>query len=170
MSAAMRSSSSTLRALRQRSTFAQRRFASSGTENAEKKAKETLAAAQKQAEKAWESASKYAESASKYAGPFGERLASLLGAYRAPVTYNLQVAKEVLKHIYVAERLQVPSVAEFKTAYALFAQRATNPAYLRGLFSSGEWATVGIYGLEAYGIYKIGEIIGRRSLVGYNVQ
>lgn len=76
-------------------------------------------------------------------------------AYRAPITYNLQVAKEVLKHIYVAERLQVPSVAEFKSAYSLFAQRATNPAYLRSLFSSGEWATVGIYGLEAYGIYKV---------------
>ncbi|KZV77497.1 hypothetical protein PENSPDRAFT_620979 [Peniophora sp. CONT] len=163
MSAAMRPSSSTLRVLRQRSAFAQRRFASSTTENAEKKAKETLAAAQKQAEKAW-------ESASKYMGPLGERLGSLLGAYRAPVTYNLQVAKEVLKHIYVAERLQVPSVAEFKSAYSLFAQRAANPAYLRSLFSSGEWATVGIYGLEAYGIYKIGEIIGRRSLVGYNVQ
>ena len=83
---------------------------------------------------------------------------ALFLAYRAPVTYNLQVAKEVLKHIYVAERLQVPSVAEFKSAYSLFAQRATNPAYLRGLFSSGEWATVGIYGLEAYGIYKACEL------------
>ena len=72
MSAALRPSSSTLRVLRQRSTFVQRRFASSSTENAEKKAKETLAAAQKQAEKAW-------ESASKYMGPLGERAGSLLG-------------------------------------------------------------------------------------------
>ena len=70
----------------------------------------------------------------------------------------------MLKHIYVAERLQVPSVAEFKSAYSLFAQRATNPAYLRGLFSSGEWATVGIYGLEAYGIYKVRDTCYRLSI------
>jgi hypothetical protein len=65
-------SASTLRALRQRSPLAQRRFASSSTEQAQKKAQETLASAQKQAEKAW-------EAASKYMGPLGERIGSMLG-------------------------------------------------------------------------------------------
>ncbi|KAF5332343.1 hypothetical protein D9758_017447 [Tetrapyrgos nigripes] len=46
---------------------------------------------------------------------------------------------------------------------------AINREYWSGAVRSGEIARIGVYALEAYGIFKIGEIIGRRSLVGYNV-
>ena len=134
-------------------------------------------------------------------------------AYRAPLWYNLSVAREFLKQVYLAERLQPPTNPQtWSTAYTTLAQRAQNPSYWRGIFKSGEWAKVGIYALEAYGIFKvslhyfigggadaarvgyrsdpcfsstcnlfvqdcsyslflqIGEIIGRRSLVGYKLQ
>ncbi|KAI0034304.1 mitochondrial ATP synthase g subunit-domain-containing protein [Vararia minispora EC-137] len=156
-------SSAVLRSLRQRSQLAQRRFASSNTEQAQKRVQETLASAQKQALRAW-------DTAKKYAGPLSERIGAQFGAVRESVTYNFAVAKEVLKHIYVAERLQPPSVAEIKSAYSTLAQRLSSPAVLRDLFRTGEYVRVMIYGVEAYGIFKIGEIIGRRSLVGYNIQ
>ena len=77
-------------------------------------------------------------------------------AYRAPLWYNLSVAREFLKQVYLAERLQPPTNPQtWSTAYTTLAQRAQNPSYWRGIFKSGEWAKVGIYALEAYGIFKV---------------
>jgi len=85
--------------------------------------------------------------------------------------YNLSVARELLKQVYVAERLRPPTdLVVVRNAYSTLWNRASSPVYWRGILSSGEWAKVGIYAVEAYGIFKIGEILGRRSLVGYNVQ
>ncbi|KIJ62996.1 hypothetical protein HYDPIDRAFT_157206 [Hydnomerulius pinastri MD-312] len=153
-------------------TFTARRFASTSSENAQKKAQDALGAAQKNAEKVW-------ESAKKFLGPLGERAGSMLGcmlhssvfgSYRQPLIYNAQVARELLKQIYIAERLQPPtSLGTVTGAYSTLFSRASSPAYWRGILANGEWAKVGIYAVEAYGIFKIGEILGRRSLVGYNL-
>jgi len=139
------------------------RFASSTTETAQKKAQDALGFAQKTAEKLW-------ESSKKFIGPFGERAGTMLGSYRQPVMYNLSIARELLKQVYVAERLQPPTdLVVVRNAYSTLWSRASNPAYWREILSSGEWTKVGIYAVEAYGIFKIGEILGRRSLVGYNI-
>jgi F-type H+-transporting ATPase subunit g len=106
----------------------------------------------------------------KSLGPVGERLGGALGSYRAPVIYNLQVTREVLKRVYVAERLQLPHWTTFVSEYSSLWSRLRNPAFLRELVRSGEWMKVGVYAVEGYGIFKIGEILGRRSLVGYNIQ
>ncbi|KAG5733144.1 hypothetical protein E4T56_gene19672, partial [Termitomyces sp. T112] len=45
----------------------------------------------------------------------------------------------------------------------------TNVAYLRQIAGNGDLARVGVYALEAYGIFKIGEMFGRRSLIGYDL-
>ncbi|KAH7929234.1 hypothetical protein BV22DRAFT_1116971 [Leucogyrophana mollusca] len=140
------------------------RFASTTSENAQKKAQDALGSAQKTAEKLW-------ESAKKVMGPLGERAGAMLGAYRQPLAYDLNVARELLKHIYVAERLQPPtSLSTITSAYSTLWGRASNPTYWREIVRTGEWAKVGIYAVEAYGIFKIGEILGRRSLVGYNLR
>lgn len=140
------------------------RFASSNAESAQKKTQDALGSAQKTAEKLW-------ESSKKFLGPLGERAGSMLGSYRQPVMYNLSVARELLKQVYVAERLQPPAnLAVVRSAYSTLWSRASSQAYWRGILSSGEWAKVAIYAVEAYGIFKIGEIVGRRSVVGYNLQ
>ncbi|KAI0058784.1 hypothetical protein BV25DRAFT_1810239 [Artomyces pyxidatus] len=163
----MRPSTAQLRALRQRAQLpraAPRRLASTSTESAQKKAQDVLGSAQKGAEKAW-------AATRKFLGPVGDRLTGLLGAYRQPLEYNFHVARELLKQVYVAERLQPPtSLAQVQSAYASIWQRASSPAYWREIARTGEWQRVGVYAVEAYGIYKIGEIIGRRSLVGYKLQ
>ncbi|KAF5342392.1 hypothetical protein D9611_001125 [Ephemerocybe angulata] len=143
----------------------QRRFASSSPtqEAAQKKAQDALANAQVGAEK-------LLASVKKILGPVGEKAGQLLGSYKEPLVYNAAVAREVVKQIYHAERLSPPSLATVREAYAELWSQVSNPAALRQLVQSGQLAQVGIYGLQAYGIFKIGEIIGRRSLVGYKIQ
>jgi len=151
-----------------------RRMASTSTENAQKKAQEYLTTAQKKAQEYLASAQKYGakglETARKSSGPLGEKAGDLLGAYREPLKYNFAVAREILKQVYVAERLQPPtSLSAIQNAYSTIWARASNPSYWRGVLQSGEWMKLSVYALEAYGIFKIGEIVGRRSLVGYNL-
>ncbi|EIW83620.1 hypothetical protein CONPUDRAFT_80289 [Coniophora puteana RWD-64-598 SS2] len=146
----------------------QKRLASTSTSEAaqaaQKRAQEAASNAQKQAERLW-------EASKTYLGPLGERVGNLLGAYRQPIVYNFQVARELLKQVYVREGLAPPtSVSAFTSAYSELFARARSPAYWRGILGSGEWARVGVYAVEAYGIFKIGEIIGRRSLVGYKLR
>ncbi|KDQ58931.1 hypothetical protein JAAARDRAFT_154101 [Jaapia argillacea MUCL 33604] len=152
-------------ALRARITQAEsRRFASSSTESAQKKTQDFLATAQKYA-------SQGLETAGKLLGPVGEKAGNLLGGYRQPLLYNLSVTREILKQVYVAERLQPPtSLGTIGNAYSTIFARARNPAYWREILNNGDWAKLSVYAAEAYGIFKIGEILGRRSLVGYNVQ
>jgi len=100
----------------------------------------------------------------------GERLGGMMGGYREPVMYNLSVARELLKQVYVAERLAPPtSFSTIQSAYSTLWNRAKDINYWREVLRSGQWAKVGIYALEAYGIFKLGEMVGRRSIVGYTI-
>ena len=78
-------------------------------------------------------------------------------AYRQPLIYNAEVARELLKQIYIAERLQPPtSFATITDAYSVLWSRAKNPQYWRDLLTTGEWARVAVYAVEAYTIFKVG--------------
>lgn len=107
-----------------------------------------------------------------------------LVGYKEPLVYNFSVAREVVKRIYVGEALHPPSLSQFAEVYRQLWSNATQVAYWRGLIQNGQVAQVGIYGLQAYGIFKvrsltlrrlniliycikIGEIIGRRHVIGY---
>jgi F-type H+-transporting ATPase subunit g len=69
--------------------------------------------------------------------------------------YNLSVARELMKQVYVAERLAPPSLGAVQSAYSTLFSRAANPAYWAELINTGGWTKVAVYGLEAYGIYKV---------------
>lgn len=164
-----------------------RRFASTSTEAAQKKAQDALGGAQKTAEQVW-------ASAKKFLGPVGEKAGNMLGcessrfssrishipclhhvnlrptsfshgnvvltvfptAYRDPLIYNLNVTRELLKQVYLAERLQPPtSFSTIQSAYQTMWTRASNPAYWKDIAKTGELAKVGIYAVEAYGIFKV---------------
>ncbi|EAU85024.1 hypothetical protein CC1G_04120 [Coprinopsis cinerea okayama7 len=158
-------SSTLIRRSLQRPVFRQRgvRFSSTNTEAAQKKAQDTLANAQATAEKVW-------ASTLKLLGPIGETAGRMLGSYKQPLLYNLAVARELAKQVYVAERLQPPTLDAVKAAYKSLWSQVSSPAAIRQFAASGQVAQVGVYGLQAYTIFKIGEILGRRSLVGYNIQ
>jgi F-type H+-transporting ATPase subunit g len=81
------------------------------------------------------------------------------------------VAREFLKQVYIRESLAPPkSVSEVQTAYKSLWEQASNAQWWKTTLENGQWKKVGIYALEAYGIFHIGEIVGRRSIVGYNLK
>ena len=63
--------------------------------------------------------------------------------------------REVLKQVYIAERLQPPPISAFTSVYSSLWARASNPQYWRELARSGDLTKVGIYAVEAYGIFKV---------------
>ncbi|KAF8070803.1 mitochondrial ATP synthase g subunit-domain-containing protein [Lyophyllum atratum] len=154
----------TLRSTLIRRTPTKARFASTNpsVEAAQEKAKEALGSVQKNAGKVW-------EGTLKFLGPAGQRIGNALGAYREPLMYNLSVARHFVKHIYRTEHLQPPSLSTVQEAYKTMWSRAKDPNYWREAMRTGEIKQVGIYAVEAFGLFKIGEIIGRRSLVGYKL-
>ncbi|KAH9010079.1 hypothetical protein EDB83DRAFT_2451548 [Lactarius deliciosus] len=154
-----------LRSVRALRTTAPRRLASSSSSPAGDNA---AAAAQKKAQDALGAAS----AAAARAGEFARSALGPLGApYQQPVRYNLSVAREVLKHVYTRSGCSRPRrSARCLGRMGRCGGRARSVAYWRQVVASGEWARLGVYAVEAYGIFKIGEIVGRRSLVGYNVQ
>ena len=84
--------------------------------------------------------------------------------------YNLSVAKELLKQVYIREGLAPPTnVSTITSSYKTLFARARDAKYWQGISKSGEWAKVAVYGLEAYFVFHIGEMVGRRSIVGYSL-
>ena len=111
-------------------------------------------------------------------------------AYKQPLLYNLAVTREIIKLVYIRESLQPPSLSTVRSVYSTLWSQIKTPGLMRNLLNSGEIGRIGVYGVQAYGIFKvrfvslyfvafnksflflkcqIGEILGRRSLVGYDL-
>ncbi|ORY24669.1 mitochondrial ATP synthase g subunit-domain-containing protein [Naematelia encephala] len=107
----------------------------------------------------------------RVAGPVGDRLGSALGGYRDPVVYNAKVFASLCRQVYKAEGLAPPlDISTWANAYSHIFARATKPSFYREALQTGAWAGLGVAALEAYGIFRLGEIIGRRHLVGYKLK
>jgi hypothetical protein len=77
-------------------------------------------------------------------------------AYRAPLLYNLAVGRAILRHIYIAERLNPPLALDaWTSAYRTLWARAASRTWWREAAATGELARVAVYALEAYGIFKV---------------
>ncbi|THG93385.1 hypothetical protein EW145_g8391, partial [Phellinidium pouzarii] len=88
---------------------------------------------------------KAAEMAKKASGGLGERVGNLLGSYREPLVYNLSVGRELLKQIYIAERLAPPtSFSAVTSVYQTLWQRASSPAYWREILRTGEYKRISV--------------------------
>ncbi|EGU12630.1 hypothetical protein RTG_01180 [Rhodotorula toruloides ATCC 204091] len=155
--------SSVRTALRRAASPQQVRLAS--TESAAQKAQQAASSAQATAQQALAGVSKSA--------------GNLLGSYKEPVLYNVRppacavaaaVAREFAKQVYVAEQLAPPSFAQFSYTFRHFFQQAPSPSFWKELYKSGEYKRWLLYGVEAYGIFKLGEMIGRRHMVGYKLE
>ncbi|KAJ4475997.1 mitochondrial ATP synthase g subunit-domain-containing protein, partial [Lentinula edodes] len=92
-------------------------------------------------------------------------------AYKEPVFYNFAVFREIVKQVYRAEGLSPPSsVGAVQSAYRTIWTNATSKVFWQKAIDNGEIARLGVYAVEAYGIFKIGEMVGRRSIVGYKLE
>ncbi|KAJ1032500.1 hypothetical protein NDA16_000524 [Ustilago loliicola] len=121
-------------------------------------------------EKASSAINDITKKAQELGGPALKRVEGLLGGYSEPIKYNLSIASNIAKQVYVAEGLAPPtSLNTITSAYRQIWSKASDKAYWAQLLTKGDWKRVGIYAVEAYGIFTIGEMIGRRSLVGYKL-
>ncbi|WFD43363.1 hypothetical protein MPSI1_002024 [Malassezia psittaci] len=94
----------------------------------------------------------------------------MLGRYSEPIMYNLRVAGSLMKQVYIAEKLAPPTnLGTWTAAYRQMFANATNPSWWTHTLPAGEWRRVALYGTEAVGLFAIGEIIGKRSLIGYKL-
>ncbi|WFD30836.1 hypothetical protein MSPP1_001860 [Malassezia sp. CBS 17886] len=88
-----------------------------------------------------------------------------------PLVYNLRVAGSVAKQVYIAERLAPPtSFGQIASAYRTIIDCVATPSWWTQTMTSGQWRKVAVYGIEAVGIFSIGEMIGKRSIVGYKLK
>ncbi|KAK1927887.1 mitochondrial ATP synthase g subunit-domain-containing protein [Papiliotrema laurentii] len=126
---------------------------------------------QKAVENAQKALAQTSAAVRRVAGPVGDKVGNALGGYREPLVYNAKVAGSLLRQVYQAEKLAFPtSLSTWARAYAEIYGKASHAGWWKETLKNGTWAGVGIAALEAYGIFSIGEIIGRRNLVGYNLK
>ncbi|KAI5781426.1 mitochondrial ATP synthase g subunit-domain-containing protein [Geopyxis carbonaria] len=175
--------SSLLRLSRQQFSGTSRRYASSTSQAtsqaqaqataAASKAKETAAQASK---KAMVFLGKSGETLTRLAATTGGRTGQLLKAVEAavpPTLYYSKVAIELSKIVFRQQKMTPPDMAVFQSTL----KSLMNPQYLlqvsRNAIASvrtasrQELATVGVITAEIIGFFTVGEIIGRRKLVGY---
>lgn len=108
---------------------------------------------------------KFADKAKQMAGPVGQKLQSMLGGYADPIVYNLKVVGHIAKQVYIAESLAPPkSFGVVQDAYRTMYSRAVDASWWTKLIQSGQWRRVGIYAVEAYGIWTIGEMVSVSSI------
>lgn len=108
---------------------------------------------------------KFADKAKQMAGPVGQKLQSMLGGYADPIVYNLKVVGHIAKQVYIAESLAPPkSFGVVQDAYRTLYSRAVDASWWTKLIQSGQWRRVGIYAVEAYGIWTIGEMVSVSSI------
>ncbi|BGP23406.1 F-type H+-transporting ATPase subunitg [Rhodotorula toruloides] len=129
-----------------------------------------LASTESAAQKAQSAASGAQAKAQQAIAGVSKSAGNLLGSYKEPVLYNAAVAREFAKQVYVAEQLAPPSFAQFSYTFRHFSKQAPSPSFWRELYKSGEYKRWLLYGVEAYGIFKLGEMIGRKHMVGYKLE
>lgn len=91
------------------------------------------------------------------------------------VIYYGKVGAELSKHVYIKEGLQPPNWSDFRLVYTKLYKQAlslsTRPndfcTVLKNL-QKNDVIKYGSYGIQFLGLYSLGEIIGRRKVVGYN--
>jgi F-type H+-transporting ATPase subunit g len=92
--------------------------------------------------------------------------------------YWTKVTAELAKHIYVKEGLAPPSGAQLKSVYQSLWQQglvqarkyAQQPTLLRESVTSitrNDVIKGGAYAVQFFGLFALGEIIGRRNVFGY---
>jgi F-type H+-transporting ATPase subunit g len=82
------------------------------------------------------------------------------------LVYGGQVVREIIKRVYVAEKLALPPQGSFQEAQKV-AQNTLNTIKRNGIFTF-DYKKGGILLGEAATFFLVGEIIGRRSIIGYS--
>lgn len=83
-----------------------------------------------------------------------------LGSYAEPIMYNLRVAGSLAKQVYISEKLAPPtSFQTWVSAYRQIFQNLSSASWWTHTLPAGQWRRVAVYGVEAVGIFTIGEMV-----------
>ncbi|KAI9311726.1 mitochondrial ATP synthase g subunit-domain-containing protein [Dichotomocladium elegans] len=91
-----------------------------------------------------------------------------LNAAQKPIVYNAKVAVEVAKQVYVKEGMHFPTGSQFAEAEQTAKKYLNLSAWKK--VTAGDVVKGSIVAAELYTFFLIGEIVGRRNLIGYNVE
>ncbi|ORZ14498.1 mitochondrial ATP synthase g subunit-domain-containing protein [Absidia repens] len=97
-----------------------------------------------------------------------QNLVSKAIALQKPIVYDAKVVGEIAKQVYTKEGMSFPTGAQFAEAQN-FVKKNANVNALKSV----TWNNVakgGVVLAEIYTFFLIGEIVGRRNLIGYNVK
>ncbi|KAG0090629.1 hypothetical protein BGZ93_008529 [Podila epicladia] len=89
-----------------------------------------------------------------------------------PLVYNTRVAGQIAKQVYIREGMAPPSGAQIEAAKEAtldFVWKARHASTWKNI-SSDSYAKAALVAGEAYAFFLVGEIIGRRNFVGYDVK
>jgi len=87
-----------------------------------------------------------------------------------PLIFNTRVAWSAVKTVWTKEALGPPSMAQFPEAQKQFAKGLNTLRTLKFLdWTVEEAAKKALAGFHVVAFFTVGEMIGRRSIVGYKV-
>lgn len=88
--------------------------------------------------------------------------------------YYGKVTAELSKQVYTKEGLQPPNFSDFEMVYTRLYRQALHyadkPQQVVSMLKNIEKdqaVKIGAFGIQLLGLYSLGEIIGRRKIVGY---
>ncbi|KAL1957483.1 hypothetical protein VTO42DRAFT_5946 [Malbranchea cinnamomea] len=97
-----------------------------------------------------------------------------------PTIYYSKVGLELSKIVFRGQKMQPPSLATFQEYFSPIISALRQPSALASRLSDlgsvvsrvrtldrKQWAFVGVTAAEVIGFFSVGEIIGRRKIVGY---
>ncbi|KAL7270869.1 ATP synthase subunit G atp20 [Rhizina undulata] len=94
-----------------------------------------------------------------------------------PTIYYSKVALELSKLVFKGQKMAPPDLATFQSTFTPLLTALKSPVeslsylstFVRSLrtVTKAQLATAGVLGAEVLGFFTIGEIIGRRKLIGY---
>ncbi|CAB4395136.1 hypothetical protein RhiirA5_311054 [Rhizophagus irregularis] len=91
---------------------------------------------------------------------------SKITGLQEPIVYNVKVFNEIAKEVYTKENLGPPNKAQISEAWEnLKSIRWKNFSDL----GPNDFLKFGIRSIEVAGFFALGEIIGRFSIIGYNI-
>ncbi|KAI9303159.1 mitochondrial ATP synthase g subunit-domain-containing protein [Cunninghamella echinulata] len=89
-------------------------------------------------------------------------------AFQKPIVYNAKVAGEIAKQVYTKEGMSFPTGTQFAEAQNVVKNNLNIQAVKKWTWS--DVAKGGVVAAELYTFFLIGEIVGRRNLIGYDVK
>ncbi|KAH3901788.1 related to ATP synthase subunit g, mitochondrial [Saccharomycodes ludwigii] len=106
---------------------------------------------------------------------FITNLTSKIGLLITKTVYYSKVSAEVAKQVYIKEGLAPPTTTEFQSVFRKLYKEAieltSKPKEALVLLKNvtgKDLIKYSAYGIQLAGLYNLGEIIGRRKIVGYN--